>query len=332
MRTKSNPAAIGAFVLGAIALMIGAVMLLGAGIFLRNPVELVAFFPGSVNGLSTGAPVKFKGVEIGRVTKILLAVDHADSTDFQIPVFFELDPEKLAQQNAVLGADDLRNKAVLKELYKIGLRARLESQSILTGILYVELDIYPGTPFKLQLDDDSKLREIPTLPTKIDEATTAITDILDKIEDLDIEKLVESLNEAISEVNQLIRSEELKSALKRVDQLLINADAAVVEVRELVQSTRNNVGQVSGSVTETLERARESLASIDATLDAASTTLDSVNGLVDDDSPVVFRLSQTLQSVDDAARAIRRLADAIERNPSSIVFGRPEDQEQGADE
>lgn len=326
MRTRGNPALIGAFVLGAIALTIGAVLLLGAGAFLRDTVQLVAFFPGSVNGLSVGAPVKFKGVEIGRVTRILLALDEAYRTDFQIPVFFELDPEKMTQHGAPLAADDLANKAVLNELYKVGLRAQLESESILTGILYVEIDIHPGTPYKLQLDEDSPLREIPTLPTTIEQATSSLTEILGKIEDLDLDQLVTTLNETVANVNEILGAPELKGAVKKVDSLLANADATMVEVRALVDSTRGNVDGVSGSLRETLERVRDSLARLDATVAEAGTTLQSVDHLVDSDSQIVHQLAGTLSSLDDAARSVRRLADSLERNPSSLVFGRPEDE------
>ena len=326
MRTRANPALIGGFVLGAIALTIAAVLMLGAGAFFRDTIQLVAFFPGSVNGLSVGAPVKFKGVEIGRVTRILLALDEAYRTDFQIPVFFELDPERMTQHGAVLSADDFSNKAVLSELYKIGFRARLESESILTGVLYVEIDIHPGTPYKLQLDEESPLREMPTLPTTIDQATSSLTEILDKIENLDLNQLITSLNETVSQVNDLLGAPELKGALKSFDRLLANADTAVVEVRELVDSTRGNVDGLSGSLRQTLERVRDSLARLDATVSEAGTALESVDHLVDSDSQIVHQLARTLRSLDEAARSVRRLADSLERNPSSLVYGRPEDE------
>lgn len=327
MKTKGNPAVIGGFVVGAIALIIGAVLMLGAGTLFRETIQLVAFFPGSVNGLSVGAPVKFKGVEIGRVTKILLALDEAYRTDFQIPVFFELDPEKMTQQGAVLSASDLSNKSVLQELYKIGLRAQLESESFLTGVLYVEIDIHPGTPYKLQLDEESTLREIPTLPTTLDQAASAFQELFAKIEEVDLAGLLASLDSTVEEVNKLISSPELKDAVKNLNAVLVEADDAVEDVGELAASARGNLDSVSVSLRTTLDRSRESLARIDGTLSDAAKALASADRLIEPDSPVVFQLAATLRSLDQAANSVRRLADSLERNPSTLLYGRSESEE-----
>ncbi len=328
MRSRANPAAIGAFVVGALTLAVGAVVLLSSGRLFSDNVALVAFFPGSVNGLSIGAPVKFKGVEVGSVRNIKLAVDEAYRTDFHIPVFIELDPRKMTRHGAPVTPDDLRDKELLEDLYKSGLRARLEAQSFVTGVLYVELDMHPGTEYSLHLDGDSELREIPTLPTVLEQATSAAAAIFAKLEEVDFEGLMNSIGVTVAEINSLVSSPELKDTFKNLNRVLKDADEAVGSMRELADATRGNVDQVSSSLDSTIQRSKQTLDRLDATLAGADTALRSVGGLAESESPLIYQLGRTLESLDGAARSVRRLADSLERNPSSLVFGRVEDEQQ----
>ncbi len=324
MRARANPAVIGAFVVGAIALAVSAILLIGGGRLFTDQVELVAFFPGSVNGLSEGAPVKFKGVEIGRVTKIQFSVDEAYRTDFHIPVFFDIDPAKMTSHGATVTASDLRDRGILNDLYDSGLRAQLTSESFVTGILYIELDIHPGTEYQLHLDKDSKLLEMPTLPTAIAQATSAARQILAKLEELDIKGLITSISETVVDIQKLVSSPELSKVATNLNRVLAEADKAVISIRELATAARGEVGAVSRSLDGTLAQSRQTLTKLDTALSNASDALDDTSSLVDPDSPIVRDLGQTLQSLDGAARSVRRLADALERNPSMLVYGRPE--------
>jgi paraquat-inducible protein B len=322
MKARANPALIGGFVVGAIALGVIAVVLLGSGRFFSNNVEFVALFPGSINGLAVGAPVKFKGVEVGRVTRVQIAIDEAFAEDFRIPVFFELDPAKLTRQGAPIDRRDLRDRELLADLYKQGLRAQLVPESFVTGVLYIELDMHPDTPSELQLGADSKLREIPTLPTTLERAASAATQILAKIDEIDFDGLVAALNNTVVEVNKLLASPELKDVSKNLNKVLTAADEAIESVRTLATSARGDINGLTRSAQHALDGTAKTLEKLDSTLVEARKTLDSLGGLVEPESPVIYQVGQTLQSVDEAARSVRRLADTIERNPSTVVFGR----------
>ncbi len=328
MRERANPTLIGAFVVGALALAVSAVVLIGGGRLFSDQVELVAFFPGSVNGLSVGAPVKFKGVEIGQVSKILFAVDEAYRTDFHIPVFFELDPAKMTRHGAVVTAEDLSDKGILEDLYESGMRAQLVPESFVTGVLYVELNVHPDTEYRLHLDEDSELREMPTLPTDIEQATSAAKQILAKFEELDIAALVESVDETFTDIHKLFASPELKQVIDNLNRALADADKAMVSVRKLADSARVDVNSVSTSLNSTLARSEKTLRNLDRTLADASSALESTSSLLEPQSPVVYQLSETLRSVDEAARSVRQLSDSLERNPSTLVFGRAGEEDQ----
>jgi paraquat-inducible protein B len=94
MKKRISPTLIGAFVVGALVLLVIGVIAFGSGKFFRKSYEFVLYFQGSVNGLNVGAPVKYKGVEIGSVTEILLQLEKAEPA--RIPVIIELDANKIA--------------------------------------------------------------------------------------------------------------------------------------------------------------------------------------------------------------------------------------------
>src|SRR5215468_5799510 len=136
MGKKANPTVIGLFVVAALALAVAGVIVFGSGQFFRHLDKFVMFFPGSVNGLSIGASVKFKGVDIGRVTEIKLVlhreeVEGGTEQHLMIPVFVETDPTKIFVDNKRLEMADPKN---LLALINRGMRAQLQSQSLVTGV------------------------------------------------------------------------------------------------------------------------------------------------------------------------------------------------------
>src|SRR5271168_1834419 len=106
MGKRINPATVGAFVLGAIGLILAAVVVFGSGNLFRKTHDFVIFFGGDINGLRVGAPVKFKGVEIGQVAKIRLRLEQQVNqsgqlrADVPIPVIIELDEEKIVSHGS----------------------------------------------------------------------------------------------------------------------------------------------------------------------------------------------------------------------------------------
>src|SRR5271169_4395024 len=179
MDKQMNPAWVGAFVVGALVLVVTAVVLLGSGRLFKHEHTYVLYFQSSVNGLHVGAPVKFRGVEIGSVTRILLSLtqlEYAVRTNnpglIRMPVLIELDERKIVSRGGRnLDLDDPRN---LKRLIDAGLRAQLSMESILTGILYVELDMFPTTATNLVLPPNSSFQEIPTRQTEFEQVQQGV--------------------------------------------------------------------------------------------------------------------------------------------------------------
>jgi paraquat-inducible protein B len=141
---RANPTLVGAFVIGAGILAVIAVAVFGSGRLFRETHPFVLYFQGSVNGLNPGAPVKFKGVEVGSVKRIMVRFEQT-AGEVSIPVFIEVDADKLARAGVQAEFTSEAMQAAIEQ----GMRGRLEVQSLVTGLLFVNLDYFPGTPARL---------------------------------------------------------------------------------------------------------------------------------------------------------------------------------------
>src|SRR5271166_3389819 len=172
MSKRISPTAIGVFVVGGFALVIAAVVVVGSGNLFKRPVRFVCMFPGNVNGLRLGAPVKFRGVQIGTVEQIKLVLApgegelRPDVRDLRLPVIIGIDRDLIMQRGGTGGA---LSNAGFETLISRGLSAQLEAESLLTGLLYVDLDLRPNTQPSLSLVPGSgDMREVPTVPTTME--------------------------------------------------------------------------------------------------------------------------------------------------------------------
>ena len=307
---RANPALIGAFVLGAVALVAAVVVIWGSGRFFRQTRSFVCYFSGSVNGLNAGAPVKFRGVQIGSVTAMrfrLGEITVAPPDEFRIPVWFEVD---LKQLSDIRGGRPVRlDRARIDELIAQGLRAQLQTESFVTGVLFVGLDFFPGSPIALVHADRPDILEIPTMPTALERASQTISKLAARIENLDIEGLVRSVTEAVDGVNDLVRSPE-------VGRTITAAREALVSVRQLGDSLTPGVRPMMKSFNATSAGARASLQRLDA-------ALTDLRSLIHTQGPLTVELTQTLIDLGDAARSVSDLASYLDRRPNALLTGRP---------
>lgn len=312
MSKKASPTAIGAFVVGAIALAVAGIIVLGSGRFFQKTFPLVSFFEGSVNGLSVGAPVKFKGVDIGSVTHIFIQIDPKDQ-NARIPVYLALDQEKM-RKAGVLPRQGQTVEGALGNAIAHGLRAQLQTESILTGVLYVELNFHPETPAVYVGSWDGTV-EVPTLPTQLERLQEQIRGAISKINEIDFKGLIDSLTNASNSVRDFASSPDLKGAIA-------SAGTTMDSIRDLSKTVDKNVQPLTASLTSTSNRIDKAGKGLEKTLTELDKTLGSLRELIDPDAPIAVDLRESLDELERAASAIRSLADELERNPSSLVFGR----------
>ena len=171
MSKKANPALIGGFVVGAIALLAIAVMLFGGSEALKSKSIYVTYFDGSVKGLRIGSNVMFRGVRVGYVTDIKLYAS-LDTLKTEIPVIYQIDPDKFkfTKGSEVVGIDsDEVGDFSVDDWIKVGLRAQLNSESFVTGQLMIELDFKPDTEAVFK-NKTIPYPEIPSITSGITQA------------------------------------------------------------------------------------------------------------------------------------------------------------------
>ena len=345
MSKQASKTVIGIFVVGAIALVVIAIVVLGSGKFFKTTFRAVCYFEGSVGGLNIGAPVVFRGVKIGTVTYVLLRGDPSTWT-FTIPVYIEIEPDKVT----VSGPRPKKAGENLKILIDQGLRATLESQSFVTGQMQVGLDLHPDKPAKF-VAEDKTVPEIPTIPTPlqefakkiqnlpIDEIFEKLRSTLDSIDKVasspEIPEAIRSVNLALGDIRKLVKNVDgqveplasnLNETLKdvrglvqtadaKVTELTANLDGAVTDVRGLVKNVDNRIGPLTASIEGTLK-------SVNDTLIVAQNAMEKIEGTVGEDATMVYELNQTLQEMQTLARSIRVLVDHLERRPESLIRGK----------
>ena len=329
MSKQANKTVIGIFVVGAIALVVAAVLILGSGKFFKQTLKAVCYFEGSVGGLNIGAPVVFRGVKIGSVTDVILRFE-TTKLSFVIPVYIEIEPDKFA----VVGARPSQLGQNLKTLIDRGLRASLEMQSIVTGQMQVGLDFQPDKPAKFaEFRIDTTTPEIPTIPTPMQE-------LAQKIQKLPIEEIFEKLSSTLSKIDNLVGSPEIVEAIRSVN-------LALGDVRKLVQNVDNRVGPLASSIegtvndygklardagnkidtlslglSDTIKEIQKAVSGIEKTLEEAQSTLAQAKQTLSEDSTLSYEITETLEELQKGARSIRLLADDLKRRPESVLWGK----------
>ena len=334
MNQKISPALIGGFVVGALVLLVIAVIAFGSGQLFRKAREFVLYFDSSVNGLRIGAPVKVRGVEVGAVKDIRFQL--AEDTQInKIPVIVEIDLDKLTSRGAKAAAAE-DEKSFRQVIVERGLRGQLMTESLVTGLLYVGLDFFPGAPIDLvqKPDQDHKYPEIPTVPSYLEQAQDTASKILAKLEELDFKGLMDSAKNAVDGVSRLVSSPSIESSLKSLERTMPKIDQAVVEIRKMTTGLDSNITTLSANFQQTSDATREAMQQAtvtmkqtDAALKEAEAAMTNIRGISDPDSVAFYELGRSLREVSAAARSLRLLTNSVERNPRALIFGKPELQE-----
>lgn len=333
MSTKANPVVVGSFVIGAMALLIVAILVFGGGRFFEERRTFVTHFEGSLKGLRVGSNVLFRGVRVGFVRDIRVEYD-SDTGEFLVPVIFQILPDAMA----LLDQDDRpllpgRTSARIEELIRQGLRTRLEIDSFVTGQLVVELDFRPETPVKLY-GIPGDIPEIPSVPSNIQQVLerfqTFVTEIQERVE---LDELVSGVIGALAGINALVNSEDLHGALAGLNRLanleeLRDIPAAVLvtlgEFDKTVADARILLATTDRNMESLVARAEHSLDGLSALMREAGELLESLSEQVSADSELNFQLRRTLEESQAAARSLRHLVEFLDRNPEALLRGRRE--------
>lgn len=257
--------------------------------------EYVTYFDGSVRGLSRGAPVEFKGVQIGRVTDIKLMYDEQTGS-VRVPVHIEFQPERLL---GVQGADsdDVNDKIAGS------LQAKLQNGNLLTGQLFVSLETMEGTPPPLGENIDG-IPILPSVKSDLDQVTEGVQSALTMINELPLEDLIANANDTVAQAQQLLTDFNAMGFAGKIDSTMGTADGAIQEFAGLASGMRADLTRLTGQMKTLVATADESFEGIAP------------------DSPLYYNLLNTLRDLQQAARAVLAVSESVEKKPEEFLFGK----------
>ncbi|KAA5604049.1 MCE family protein [Roseospira marina] len=279
-----------------------------------DPQTLVLHFDESIRGLSVGAPVDFRGVDIGRIRSMDIVYNDARAT-FTSRVVVDTYPQRLGGAIATFSRDSTPEArlAMLSELVDRGLRAQLRSGNLFTGRLYVALDVFPEAA-PARFDADQSPPELPTVPGDLQALQQQAQAVLQKLSQIPFDTLAEDVHGVLTAAKgTLTRLESVADQVDRdtmpeVQSVLTGLTATVTRLQTLAETVNTAV------LPEVVRAGR-----------TATQTLRGIDDSMAGDSPLQQEARQALRAVTEAARSLKALTDSLERNPEALLTGRPSD-------
>ena len=329
MKTKVSPAVVGAFSLGAFALGIIALLAFGGVNFFSKPQRFVVYFDESIHGLDLGSPVKLRGVRVGRVADLTVRYDERKNHSVVV-VTCEFSRNTLTDSKGAL--INVSEREELQTLIDHGLRAQLGVLGLATGLLFVELDFlnpieYPADSRTTEL----KYAVVPAVPSAISEFQASASEILSKIRKIDFAGLTGELQKLLADSRRQVEGLDLKGVSSQwqrtgaaietlatspeLKQAFANLNATLVDLRGTLAKLDAQVGVTGADVHATLAKAQETLQNFNATATTLRSFINAQQGLGEGAGEAFSKLSE-------AADAVQRLADFLERNPNALLTGK----------
>ncbi|HMO05599.1 MAG TPA: MlaD family protein [Kiritimatiellia bacterium] len=284
MSTKTNPTIVGAFVVGAIAISVIAVMVLGGSSFFDKRFECIVYFEESISGLDVGAPVEFQGVRVGTVTDVRLEV-YSKAGELLRPVRLQLEGGRFHHVDAPRHEGD-SEAGMNRMVDEHGLRARLASQSLLTGKLKIELGLHPTTPV-VRLNRHTDVFELPTLPS-------ALRQVKQDLSQLPIADMIAESHEAIQRVSLLLDPDVTGRTIKKLNTTLDNLSSMLSKLDQR----------------------------IDPLLLSMTRTSDQAGAFLNQDSDLRAELGLLVIEIRKTSQSMRLLTDYLEQHPEAILRGK----------
>jgi ABC-type transporter Mla subunit MlaD len=321
---------VGVLILAGIALLLGLLWFIGGNSF-RSGTVYESYFSESVQGLEVGAPVKYRGVTVGRVTDLGLVnaeygtgmpLDFQHSTSRLVFARFEVDTRRIGQVPDTTAA------------VALGFRARLASQG-LTGLAYLELDFVDPKEYPpLQVPWQPEAEYIPSMPSTLSQVQVAAEHLLDKLNHTDIDQLADQASGLLKDLRADIATGDVHTTLSEATALLRATHDAVTaadvpglmaDIRQTSASLRDTVqGEKvqallsnAGVAAARLADAAAKLPPLIAALQVTTTRIG--NGTADVEQGVI----PVLRDVQASAQNLRELSDMLRQYPAGALSGPP---------
>lgn len=316
MSESRKPFLIGAFLLGGVVLLVAGLLLLSRDSLLARPVEYVVYFTGALDGLDVGADVTYRGVKIGNVRQINLSYDRS-LNDVVMPVTIRINTDSARSSKADRGFD-----RSIEPLIERGLRAQLQTPSLLTGKAIVALDFFAEQPGYIRDPHLVDLPAIPTVPSRIDQISDVLRNLAEGLREMPLKETLETANKTLLAFERLASAPETQAGIQSLSVSLANFEKISQQLQQRLPGMLDNVQ--SGSV-----ELKAALVDVRHAAQSARDALQQMDAMVSDgrrslgpQSELQYELLQSLQDLGQASKALQRTAESIEQQPQSIIFGK----------
>ncbi|MEW6099794.1 MAG: MlaD family protein [Pseudomonadota bacterium] len=316
---KRNALLVGTFVIGALALVVFAIVSLGGGDPFQQRLRAVIYFHGSVSGLYVGAPVTFRGVPVGQVESIGVEFEQG-SLDPRIPVRVRL------QSDAIRVAEPGRDRSLaLPELIRRGLRARLVAQSFVTGQKFIDLDFLPDQPARMI--GRGREPEIPAVADRFGALIEQVAELPLRETVADLRNTLQALQTTLATAERTLQSSsgEIAATAQETRRMLVQAGRTLQELQASAQATLGSVTRLADSTRETVQDARpelqQGLRSAREAAEAARVAMTRVQELTATGTPLRADLDAAVRDLSQAARGLREWSELLQEQPNAVIFG-----------
>lgn len=316
MSQARQPFLIGAFLLGGLFLLVAGVLLLARDSWFSEPNEYVVYFTGALDGLDIGAAVTYRGVKVGTVKEIRLSYDD-QLQDVVMPVILQI--QKPGSADEVSGE---QLGELVELLVERGLRAQLQTPSLLTGKAIVALDMFPAQAGFVHAGNGIPLPVIPSVPSRIDQAADVLRELVASLRELPLREMTESATRTLQGLEKLSNSRDLQEGVAHMNQLLGKLDSLSSKVEQqlpgLLEDARGSSGDLRAAVGE-IRRAAQNAA--DALAEVNQLVASSRRDL-GPESAVQYEMLRALQELSQASKALQRTVEGLDQQPQSLIFGK----------
>ena len=323
MTVKAHPRLVGAFVLGAVALLLAAIALLSSeGWFVRKD-RFTVYFPGSVKGLNRGASVTFRGVKVGEVIDVKAFLTGREDPLIQIEAVIEIRANVVETPKGVprLFSEGATSQEFANGLLGRGIRARLMSASLLTGQRYVDLDFLPKEPARFAALHP-RYPELPTSPTALEKLGDRADDFFAKLVDLPLADMMEDVRQAIQAARRLLESPELKEVITKASGAARRMDGTLADLQKTLGTADQTLDTVGSQASLTGADARHALESLRTTLARAEKSIEAIESTFRGTDDTRLTATRALEEMTRTMQALRNLVDYIQTHPEAVVLGK----------
>ncbi len=299
MKRKGHATLVGAFVVGAFAVLAGFVVFTGGLTSLRDKNErFVLVFRENIYGLKEGGKVTLNGVRIGRVERFFLG---AAEQDAPVPILVEIDRRLVLRHMDEAGNELFDSDGEFRDDVLPRIQGQLVQESFVTGIQYVNLEYHSS-----QVDANMTTRH--GYPQIVTQASTMeqLSEHLDpEYIGKQLTSLLKTANQRLEELNVIAIKESFTSSSRQFD-------VFIDKFRENFVPLGPKLGVASDEATRTMAELRK--------LSFA------LNEMLDPSSDFRFDFGEALREISASMKALKNLAELLERNPQAIIRGKGEDQ------